>query len=214
MTTVTAELNPLRAVVSGVAIPVSSSAQPALRPPIPAGNWWPTAGYSGYEEMPSVDGDTVWGGFMCPEAMTIVTAAMTIVTPADTGTLRIGFWAPHAEAPHQPGALIADAGTIDPTTSGTKMISGLTAALPAGLVFVSVTAVGNAATAAQMTSGVPVLLSFESVPSDAGASSCYLADSINSAALPANAPTVLTAAYIFTAPLLVLQRLATGGGEG
>lgn len=213
MTTVTAELNPLRAVVSGVAIPVGTTSGQPHRPDVPLGWHWPSGVQNGTAEMPSVDGDTLWGAFLSPHEMPVSEIGMVVTSAASAGAWRIGLWYPNPDAKHLPGALLLDAGEIDPTTTGIKSVAvAVPVTIPKGFVFVSVTAVGAAGLAGEAATADPVLLSFQTIPSELGATACYFSEEVDSGALPSTAPALSLAAYAMGVPFLILQHGAVVGG--
>lgn len=128
------------------------------RPAIPVGNYWSTTTY--ITSLPlSTQGVVLYGAFWNPHEQTISDLAIYVSAAAPAGgLLRLGLYSPHANG-YQPGALIVDAGTVDSTTTGGKVVTGLSAVVPEGLIFLATGVQGTGTGACSVYGGPGVLLS-------------------------------------------------------
>jgi len=134
------------------------------RPAIPVGNYWSTTTYVTSLSL-STQGVVVYGAFWNPHEQTISDLAIYVSGAAPAGgLLRLGLYSPHANG-YQPGALIVDAGTVNSTTTGQKVVTGLSAVLPEGLIFLATAVQGTGTGACSMYGGPGVLLSGSISPS-------------------------------------------------
>lgn len=114
-------------------------------PSVPVANWMHGGQYAGLSmAMTSTQGASRFGTFTNHYgAMTVSDIAIWVGSAAGAGALwRIGIWALAADG-WGVGGLVADCGTIDPTTTGRKAVSGLSFVLPAGIGWVSLTLQGS-----------------------------------------------------------------------
>lgn len=112
-------------------------------------------GYYGYiggnaiagasNSMPSSQGGVALFPFMNPHEMTVSQVRMRVYTAAAAGAVwRVGLYAGDPTTT-LPTTLVAEFGTVDPTSTGVKSITGLSATLPAGLLWQAVTLQGSGA---------------------------------------------------------------------
>lgn len=144
------------------------------RPAIPVGNYWSTTTYVASRSLSS-QGLVLYGAFWNPHEQTISDLGIYVSTAAPAGgLLRLGLYSPHANG-YQPGALIVDAGTVDSTTTGAKVVTGLSAVLPEGLIFLATGVQGTGTGACSMYAGPGVLLSTSASPSSGAEANYYQA---------------------------------------
>ena len=152
-------------------------------------------------------GDGILFPIQIPVTATISEVNMYVNVASSAGqTIRIAFYNMSSDGT-KPGTLIADCGTIDPSSTGMKTISGLSVTLPQGIVWGALIAVSTVATAGQGFSGGHGFLASGTVSHAAiGGARVYTGLSTGSA--PADLTSTAMASALGGAPSLLLKRSA------
>lgn len=177
-----------------------------LRTAIPVGNYFQTspAGSNGYAGT-ATQGVCVFWPFLVPFAMTVSECRVNVTSAAAAGaSWRLGFYQLAANG-YQPGTLIADIGTVDPTGTGVKALTGLSVALPAGIAFGALALQGTGSGGGLVTGGFPNISLSHSATLGVVSNAVY---ATGVTAGLASTPTIAGASGAAPIPVLELKRSA------
>lgn len=107
--------------------------------PIQSGAWRMTDGSSAFTST-HASGTERANPLRVPAGTTLVAVAVNVTTLAAASVVRVGA---RADNNGRPGALLADWGTVDSTTTGVKTISPIAFVVPSDLIWITATAQGG-----------------------------------------------------------------------
>lgn len=175
---------------------------------IAVGDYWIPGTYDTAITATATQGFTTYDPIYVPHTMTISEVRIQVGTGAAAGALwRLGLFSP-ASPDNKPGAVLADLGTVDPTGTGTKAITGLSVVLPAGLLYVAYALQGSGAGGGTFFYGTKNGVHHPVIPSALGPFSSYGHSQTQTGVTGAFATAAPTSASTGMVPLMNFKRSA------